>query len=49
MINSKRLYTGYSIEYASGYDLDTTQLNNEETLNEDDFDVLGITEDELDL
>lgn len=45
MINSKRLYTTYQVEYTTGLEGDYV----EETLNDDDIDALGITEDELDL
>lgn len=44
LINSQRLYTTYNVEYT--YE---DGLVNENILDENDFDNLGITEDELDL
>jgi len=51
MINSKRLYTTYTVDYQTTYDNNGNggETFYDETLNEEDFDSLGITEDELDV
>ena len=52
MINSKRLYSNYNVDYgSSAFENDTsrTGMFPSEEANENDLDTLGITEDELDV
>lgn len=50
MINSKRLYSNYNVDYgASAFENDTSRVGMPEEINENDLDTLGITEDELDV